>query len=104
MGWPSNVFYDLAARACKAGDSSRISPIRGRWKCLPRLRIEAKMATHETSTENDAHNLQLEVDELRKRLNNELETVAELRKEYEAECRRLVRGDDAQVLAAKQRL
>jgi hypothetical protein len=59
------------------------------------------MAIHEAPTESAA---QLELDALRKRLNNELEAVAKLRKEYEAECRRLDQRDDANVFAAKQRL
>jgi regulator of replication initiation timing len=59
------------------------------------------MTIHETPTENDTHALQLELDALRKRLNNEIETLAKLRKEYEAECRGLDHRDDANVFAAK---
>jgi hypothetical protein len=62
------------------------------------------MAVHQIPTGNDMRALGAEVDVLRSRLNNELKTVAKLREEYDAECRRMARGEGAKVLAAKQQL
>jgi chromosome segregation ATPase len=56
------------------------------------------------ATENDILALADELSNLRRQLENETARVAKLRDVYDAECRRLPHGDDAEVFAAKQRL
>jgi chromosome segregation ATPase len=56
------------------------------------------------ASKNEAQVLVAELDTLRNRLTNAVQSASRTRDAYENECRRLVRGDNAKALAAKQQL